>query len=314
MRPALRRPLPATVGEITAIQSAGKRRAVEQARRAPYFKDKLAHVDLTRLDDPAEWAKLPILDKDMLRELTDAQFYNEFCLPATDVSEFWRSGGSTGRPLFYPRNQEDMRHAMASFGRLYDCLGLAPGERAHCSFPLGIHPVGQMLARSAQTWGLGVNWAGAGTTTPSGLQLELIERLRPTLWMGMSSYGLHLAHARIEQFVLRIESVAATIFFDQLSVGIGRGRISIERFQIGTRRRGVQVPVEFLDVFAMVSLRAGQAEESFLEDRVPSVPHGHGQGQSTLPIGDAQQAVFAPPVGPAAGLVVAEVPPRRSIR
>ena len=86
MRPALRRPLPATSDEIAAIQSAGKRRAVEQAQRAPYFKDELAHVDPDRLDDPIEWAKLPILDKDMLRELTDAQFYNEFCLPATNVS------------------------------------------------------------------------------------------------------------------------------------------------------------------------------------------------------------------------------------
>jgi phenylacetate-CoA ligase len=26
------------------------------------------------------------------------------------------------------------------------------------------------------------------------LQLELIERLKPTIWMGMSSYGLHLAN------------------------------------------------------------------------------------------------------------------------
>jgi phenylacetate-CoA ligase len=39
-----------------------------------------------------------------------------------------------------------------------------------------------------------VNWAGSGTTTPSAMQLELIERLRPTIWMGMSSYGLHLAN------------------------------------------------------------------------------------------------------------------------
>ena len=198
MRPALRRPLPASVSEIAAIQRAGKKRAVEQAKRAPYFKGKLDHVSLDKLDDPIEWGKLPILDKDMLRALSDTQFYNEFCLSArggnVDVSEFWRSGGSTGRPLFYPRNQEDMKHAMTGFGRLYDCLGIAPGERVHCSFPLGIHPVGQMLARSAQTWGLGVNWAGAGTTTPSALQIELIDRLKPSVWMGMSSYGLHLAN------------------------------------------------------------------------------------------------------------------------
>jgi phenylacetate-CoA ligase len=51
-----------------------------------------------------------------------------------------------------------------------------------------------MLARAAATRGIAVNWAGSGTTTPSALQLELIDRLKPTIWMGMSSYGLHLAN------------------------------------------------------------------------------------------------------------------------
>jgi phenylacetate-CoA ligase len=51
-----------------------------------------------------------------------------------------------------------------------------------------------MLARAAGARGIAVNWAGSGTTTPSVLQLELIERLKPTIWMGMSSYGLHLAN------------------------------------------------------------------------------------------------------------------------
>jgi phenylacetate-CoA ligase len=51
-----------------------------------------------------------------------------------------------------------------------------------------------VFARAAQARGIAVNWAGAGTTTPSQLQLELIRRLRPTVWMGMSSYGLHLAN------------------------------------------------------------------------------------------------------------------------
>ena len=194
MSAALRRPLPSSLEAIAQIQSEGKRRALAQARKAPFFKGKLDHVDAARLDDPAEWAKLPILDKDMLRAMSDAAFYADFCLPADDISEFWRSGGATGRPLFYPRNAKDMHHAMTGFARLFDCLGIAPGSRAHCSFPLGIHPVGQMLSRSAQTMGMGVNWAGAGNTTPSALQLELIDRLQARVWMGMSSYGLHLAN------------------------------------------------------------------------------------------------------------------------
>ena len=59
---------------------------------------------------------------------------------------------------------------------------------------MGIHPVGQIFARCAASRGITVNWAGSGTSTPSALQLELIQRLRPTIWMGMSSYALHLAN------------------------------------------------------------------------------------------------------------------------
>jgi phenylacetate-CoA ligase len=77
---------------------------------------------------------------------------------------------------------------------VFHCAGCTAGQRAHVSFPLGIHPVGQVLARAAQREGIGVNWAGAGTTTPSALQIELIRRLQPDIWLGMSSYGLHLAN------------------------------------------------------------------------------------------------------------------------
>ena len=187
--------LPRTRADIGAIQSSRKRRAVEQAMRAPFYKGKLDHVRLDRLDDAEEWAKIPILDKDMLRALDDRRFYSDFCLPSADgLAEYWRSGGVTGAPLFYPRSVDDIAAAMIGFARIYDCTSRRAGGRVHMSFPLGIHPVGQMLARAAQTRGLGVNWAGSGTSTPSVMQLELIERLRPTIWMGMSSYGLHLAN------------------------------------------------------------------------------------------------------------------------
>jgi phenylacetate-CoA ligase len=187
--------LPKTRAEIERIQSDRKKRALQQARRAPFFQGKLDHVNADRLDDPDEWRKIPILDKDMLRRLGDREFYDQFCVPPDDgIAEYWRSGGSTGTPLFYPRSTDDIAAAMIGFARIYDCTRCRRGGRAHVSFPLGIHPVGQMLARAAGTRGIAVNWAGSGTTTPSALQLELIDRLKPTIWMGMSSYGLHLAN------------------------------------------------------------------------------------------------------------------------
>ena len=187
--------LPKSRTEIERIQSERKKHALAQARRAPFYKGKLDHVNAGRLDDPDEWRKIPILDKETLRKLDDQKFYQDFCVPSDDgIAEYWRSGGATGTPLFYPRSYDDIAAAMIGFARIYDCTRCRRGGRAHVSFPLGIHPVGQMLARAAGTRGIAVNWAGSGATTPSALQLELIDRLRPTIWMGMSSYGLHLAN------------------------------------------------------------------------------------------------------------------------
>jgi phenylacetate-CoA ligase len=187
--------LPKTRAAIEHIQSEGRKRALARARRARFYKGKLDHVNLDRLDDADEWRKVPILDKEMLRNLEDRDFYDNFCIPAADgIAEYWRSGGSTGTPLFYPRSYADIEAAMVGFARAYDCTQCRHGGRAHVSFPLGIHPVGQMFARAAASRGIAVNWAGSGATTPSVLQLELIDRLRPTIWMGMSGYGLHLAN------------------------------------------------------------------------------------------------------------------------
>jgi len=188
-------PLPASRKAVSKIQSEGKRAAVERAMRSPFWKKRIPPLDLAQLDDPEVWRKIPILDKDTLRALSDEQFYGEFCHTGHDgVAEYWRSGGVTGQPLFYPRSFRDMEFGLESFARTFDCAGAGRGERAHISFPLGIHPVGQVYSRCAASRGITVNWAGSGTSTPSALQLELIQRLRPTIWLGMSSYALHLAN------------------------------------------------------------------------------------------------------------------------
>ena len=87
-----------------------------------------------------------------------------------------------------------IRNAMVGFTRTFEAAGVEAGNVAHLSFPLGIHPAGQMWARAAQLKGIGVSWMGSGTAAPSKLQLELIDMLKPTVWMGMSSYGVHLAN------------------------------------------------------------------------------------------------------------------------
>jgi phenylacetate-CoA ligase len=188
-------PIPKSRDEIRRVQSERKRVAVERALQSPFWKRRMPSLNLQKLDDPEVWRRIPILDKDTLRAMTDAQFYGEFCLSQHDgIAEYWRSGGVTGAPLFYPRSYRDIEVGLEAFARTFDCAGAGRGDRAHVSFPLGIHPVGQIFSRCAASRGITVNWAGAGTSTPSALQLELIQRLKPSVWLGMSSYALHLAN------------------------------------------------------------------------------------------------------------------------
>ena len=179
---------------IGQIQKDGRRRAVERAKESRFFAGKLDHIDLEHVHGPEEWAKIPLLTKDELRQIPPEDFQDVFCIrPRTEIIEFWRSGGSTGQPLFYPRTMNDLRLAREGFRRAWDAAGVRKGDLAHVSFPLGVHPVGQVYCRTAQQMGIGVNWCGAGNSTPSEVQVELIRTLKPTVWCGMASYGLQLA-------------------------------------------------------------------------------------------------------------------------
>jgi phenylacetate-CoA ligase len=184
---------PRSPSEMAAAQTARRREALQRARRSTFLAPRLTGIDPARIDE--EWHKIPLLRKDDLRALTPAQFAEEFCIaPRTEIAEWWRSGGVTGKPLFYGRSPEDLHFTHLSFQRVWQAIGATPDDAVHVSFPLGIHPVGQIALRAAQKFGMATQWAGAGNTTPSELQLDLITTLQPTIWAGMPSYCLHLAN------------------------------------------------------------------------------------------------------------------------
>lgn len=202
---------PSSVAEIERIQRERKRVAVERALQSPFLRKRLSHIRLDRLDE--DWFKIPLLTKEELRQIPPERFHDEFCIqPRTRVVEYWRSGGATGRPLFYPRSAEDMVHGLAAFERAWALVGATADDCAHISFPLGVHPVAHLYARAAISRGIGTVWCGAGTNTPSEVQLELIDHLKPTVWLGMASYGLHLANlAEARGFDLASSSVKKII-------------------------------------------------------------------------------------------------------
>jgi phenylacetate-CoA ligase len=200
---------PRSQDEIEEIQRKRMRIAVERALRSPFWKKRIPQIDLARVHEPEVWRRIPILTKEDLRQIPPERFHDEFCIaPRSEVVEYWRSGGATGRPLFYPRSAEDMETNIMAFERAWALIGAKREDCAHISFPLGVHPVAHLYARAAINLGIGTVWCGAGTNTSSETQLELIEHLKPTIWIGMASYGLHLANlAEVKGFDLSKSSV-----------------------------------------------------------------------------------------------------------
>ncbi|MEO7402854.1 MAG: AMP-binding protein [Burkholderiales bacterium] len=188
--------LPRTHADIDAIHRVKKRLAVERALQSKLLRPRLDGINLAKLDDPEEWRRIPVLTKEQLRKLSTDEFYRDFCIaPISSSIEMWRSGGSTGKPLFYPRSAEDIKYNLGvAFRRMWPCIGARAGDVLHSAFPMGIHPVGQMTPRSAQMEGISTVWAGAGTTTPTQSQIELIRELKPTIFAAMPSYALHIAN------------------------------------------------------------------------------------------------------------------------
>ena len=188
-------PFPASREEVRDIQSARKKIAFGRAKEAPWYQGILDHIDPNRLDDPEVWRQIPILDKKTLRHFDHAEFMDKFCVaPADRIAEYWRSGGTTGKPVFYPRTFEDVDYGLVSWGRSFPAIGIGRGDLCHISFPIGIHPAGQIWARSAHARGVGMSWVGAGNAVPSEAQIDLILSLRPTVLIGMSSFALHLVN------------------------------------------------------------------------------------------------------------------------
>jgi len=199
---------PTSVSHLEKIQRERMQIALERARQSPFLKKRIPAGNAQDI-----WRRIPLLTKEELRGIPPEHFHDEFCIqPRTKVVEYWRSGGATGRPLFYPRSAEDMVHGLLAFERAWSLIGATPDDCAHISFPLGVHPVAHLYARSAINHGIGTIWCGAGTNTPSEVQLELIDQLKPTVWLGMASYGLHLANlAEAKGFALASSSVKKII-------------------------------------------------------------------------------------------------------
>ena len=122
-----------------------------------------------------------------------------------------------------------------------------------------------------------------------------------------------LEHAGVEQLELGGGAAPTAVFNDQALVRVGPLGVLVEPLHVRVGRGGVEVEVILLDVLAVVTLDAAEAEEAFLEDRVPAVPERQREAEPLVVVRDAGEPVLAPSVGARTRVVVGEGFPGRAV-
>src|SRR5262249_36172406 len=74
-------------------------------------------------------------------------------------------------------------------------------------------------------------------------------------------------------------------------------------------RRSVEVVVDLLHILAVIALTVAEAEQALLQDRVLAVPESEAEAEPLLVVAEAGDAVLAPAIGAACGMVMGEIAP-----
>ena len=200
--PAASRPMnlrwPVSVSQVESIQRERKRVAVERALQSPFLKKRIPKGRSRRSGTASRSSPR----KSCVRSRPSASTTSSASSRAPRRSS---TGARAAPPAAALLPALGRGHA-ARLARLRARLGADrrhADDCAHISFPLGVHPVAHLYARAAINRGIGTVWCGAGTNTPSEVQLELIDHLKPTIWLGMASWAAPRESRRSEGFDLK---------------------------------------------------------------------------------------------------------------
>ncbi|MGE3917126.1 MAG: phenylacetate--CoA ligase family protein [Hyphomicrobiaceae bacterium] len=146
----------------------------------PGWREHLAGIDLATVTSRAALAKLPLLRKSSLKELQAARPpYGGFA--TTEPGRLGRIFMSPG-PIFEP---EGLGHDWWRSARALYAVGVRATDVVHNTFAYHLTPGGWILDAGARALGCTVIAAGPGNTEQ---QIEAIERLRPTVYVGVPDY------------------------------------------------------------------------------------------------------------------------------
>lgn len=209
----------------------GMRRTLARALENPAWRRRLGDVRPEDLKSTADWARLPFLTKE---ELRDAYPFGLACATGPGVLRVQMSSGTTGNPILNPYTAGDVAQWSEVMARCYAAAGVTARDVIQITPSFGLFTGGFGFHYGAERLGAMVIPMGAGRTS---LQLRLMRDLRATVLTAIATYPLRLIEvAREEGFdlrslSLRIGILGSEMWSDELRARIER-ELGIRTFDI----------------------------------------------------------------------------------
>ena len=209
----------------------GMRRTLGHALTNPAWRRRLGSVKPGDIRSAADWARLPFLTKD---ELRDAYPFGLACAAPERVLRVHMSSGTTGNPVVNPFTRADVEQWAAVMARCYTVAGVGARDVVQITPSFGLFTGGFGFHYGAERIGAMAVPIGAGRTS---LQLQLMRDLGATVLAGISTYPLRILEvAREERFdlgslKLRVAILGSEMWSDDLRRLIER-ELSLTTFDI----------------------------------------------------------------------------------
>src|SRR5215470_5930367 len=101
----------------------------------------------------------------------------------------------------------------------------------------------------------------------------------------------------IEEFELGLRAATALVFIHKPAVRKFGLRIFVQRFHVAMSRRGIEVEVILLYVFAVIAFVACKPKNALLQDGIAAIPKSEREADHLMAIADTGDSVFSPAVG-----------------
>jgi phenylacetate-CoA ligase len=216
---------------LEAVQTERLRWTLGRALANPGHRARLAGAEPGDIRSTADWARLPLLGKE---ELRDAYPFGLAGVDREQVRRVHMSSGTTGNPILNPYTAADIVQWGEVMARCYTAAGVTARDVIQITPSFGLFTGGFGFHYGAERIGAMVIPIGPGRT---GLQLKLMRDLGATVLAGIATYPLRILEVAREEgmdaaaFGWRLAILGSEMWSDTLRRRIER-ELGVETFDI----------------------------------------------------------------------------------